>query len=392
MRMALVTETYPPEVNGVAMTLEKLVSGMLDRQHEIEIVRPRQHENDQPSVYGHLEHVTMAGFPLPKYEGLRFGLPAKKKLLNRWRYRRPDIVHIATEGPLGLTALWAAKKLKIPISSSFHTNFQSYTSHYGFGFLKQIAFKYLRYMHNSTQATIVPSNDVYKLLQNVGFENLHVIGRGVDTKLFNMSKRKSSLRKEWRVSDDEIVCICVSRIAEEKNIPLVIEAYSKIKESQVGVKLVLVGDGPLLSILKDKHKDVIFTGMQCGEDLAAHYASGDIFLFASITETFGNVVTEAMASGLAVVAYDYAAPEMHITNNTNGITAELNNSDAFIDASIALAGDVAKVQQLRVNASEYAKKLSWHAAIDQFEKVFKSVIASEKTTNLSAKTNIEPTG
>ncbi|QDU33839.1 GDP-mannose-dependent alpha-mannosyltransferase [Poriferisphaera corsica] len=377
MRAAIITETFPPEINGVALTVSKIVEGLLDRHHEIEIIRPKQHKGDIPSVSGHLEQVTVPGLPLPKYNGLKFGLPARRKLLNRWRYRRPDIVHIATEGPLGLTALWAAKRLEIPISSTFHTNFQTYTKHYGYAFLHQAAIKYLRYFHNATQATIVPSYDMRNILAKEHFLNLHVVGRGVDTNLFNPEQRNDHLRKSWGAADNEIVFICVSRIAEEKNIPVVIQTFQQISQVNLNAKLVLVGDGPARKTLQKRYPNVIFVGMKRDQELAQHYASADVFLFASNTETFGNVITEALASGLAVVAYNYAATSMHITHNHNGLAPELDNTEQFTSESFRLASNPELIQTLRQNAAKYALQLSWSSIVNQIENIFNSVIATE---------------
>ena len=185
LRIAVVTETYPPEVNGVAMTLARIVDGLQRRNHRIQLIRPRQHAAETPACNVHLEEVLSRGVPIPRYQGLRIGLPAKQALFRLWSLKRPDVVHIATEGPLGWSALAAAVKLRLPVSTGFHTNFHSYSQHYGVGFLKKPITAYLRRFHNRAQATLVPTEDLRRELAILGFENLRVVSRGVDTMLFS---------------------------------------------------------------------------------------------------------------------------------------------------------------------------------------------------------------
>jgi len=147
LRIAVVTETYPPEINGVAMTISRMVEGLRQR-HVIELIRPRQSKTDRAKHEVTLQEILVRGFPIPRYPGLRLGLPAKHKLIKLWTEQRPDIVHLVTEGPLGASALAAARKLGIPVSSDFHTNFHSYSQHYGFGWLQKTVAAHLR---NSAQ-------------------------------------------------------------------------------------------------------------------------------------------------------------------------------------------------------------------------------------------------
>jgi hypothetical protein len=136
LRVAVVTETYPPEVNGVAMTMGRMVGGLQSRNHQVQLIRPRQHAADAAVTDGSLEEVLRPGVPIPKYDSLRLGLPARTGLTRLWQRRRPDVVHVATEGPLGWSAVAAAHRLGIPVASDFHTNFHSYSRHYGVGWLR----------------------------------------------------------------------------------------------------------------------------------------------------------------------------------------------------------------------------------------------------------------
>lgn len=213
----------------------------------------------------------------------------------------------------GQSAIRAAEDLNIPIVSGFHTNFHEYMKHYRLPILEQLVRGFLKKTHNRTRRTFAPSVDVIKKLEEIGIQDTRLLGRGVDTKLFDPERRDSKLRRRWGIQDgDGIVAIFVSRLAAEKNIPLAAKAFEALRAKLPKVSCVFVGDGPERSKLEKQHPDFIFSGMQQGEDLARHYASGDLFIFPSITETFGSVVTEALASGLVTVAFDYAAPRRFI--------------------------------------------------------------------------------
>ncbi len=381
LRIAVVTETYPPEVNGVAITLGRLVNGLQVRNHQLMLIRPRQNAEDQPQPTATLSEHLQRGIALPRYEDLKMGLPAKAALTRLWTRQRPDVVQIATEGPLGWSALAAANKLRLPVASDFHTNFHSYSSHYGFGLLRRAIVAYLRKFHNKAAVTLVPTEGVRRELIASGYENLEIIGRGVDTKLFHPGRRDPSLRTRWGVNDSETVVLYVGRLAAEKNLALVFRAFDAMREAHSGMRLVLVGDGPERTSWQTKRPDAIFCGIQTGESLAAHYASGDVFLFPSLTETWGNVTIEAMASGLAVVAYDCAAAEEVILHAENGLKAAPEDETAFIAQAVSLAHDTAWQRRLGTAAAARAAQLSWDAIIDSFERVLLRLALPEPTTD-----------
>lgn len=367
MRVAIVTETYPPEINGVAMTMGRIVSGLQARGHAVQLIRPRQHPDDRPLVQPLFEEVLQRGVPIPRYDALKLGLPAKQALLRLWTRLRPDIVHVVTEGPLGWSALAAASKLKLPVTTDFHTNFHSYSAHYGVGWLKTPITAYLRKFHNKALSTLVPTESLRRELAALGFRNLEVVARGVDTALFNPQRRSAALRRDWDAKGGDPVALSVGRLAPEKNLLLVLRAYRLMRELQPRLRLVLVGDGPERARLARENPDVIFAGMRTGTDLAAHYASADLFLFPSMTETYGNVTVEAMASGLAVVAYDYAAAQQHIHHSQNGVLVPFGAADDYVQAAAALVNDAARTRVLGGNARITTEKLDWSCIVAEFE-------------------------
>ena len=370
LRIAIVTETFPPEINGVAMTLGRLIHGLRRQGHDIHVIRPRQKID---TLAGNLNETLVPGISIPGYAGLQFGLPATARLLKQWKQNPPDIVHIVTEGPLGASALKAAHKLGLPITSSFHTNFHRYSQHYGFAFLRGIISSHLRKIHNRTAATFVPTQALASELGADGFANLRVMARGVDTQLFTPERRSNSLRTAWGLNANDLAVLYVGRLAAEKNLRLVVSAFAAISEGHPRAKLIFVGDGPMAKKLKQQCPDAMFSGSRSDEDLAQHYASGDIFLFPSLTETFGNVTTEALASGLGVVAYAHAAAAELIINHDNGITVAAGDENAYTHAAVELAANPAKLAVIRSRAAHSMQRMDWAQIVNTFAATLQSV-------------------
>jgi len=359
LHVAVVTETWPPEVNGVAMTLGRMVQGLLARGHRVSLTRPRQHAYDMASPAPRLTTTLVRGLPIPGYAGLKFGLPARRLLCRQWRAERPDVVQVATEGPLGASAIAAARKLGIPVVSEFHTNFHAYSRHYGFGWLESLVAAHLRRLHNRSRMTLVPSHQLGVDLARRGYRNIRVVARGVDTALFNPARRSAALRAAWKVSDDDLVVAHVGRLAPEKNLPLLLSTFAAIRVHAPHARLLLVGDGPSRARLEREHPEHIHAGMRHGEDLAAHYASADLFLFPSLTETYGNVTLEALASGLPVVAYRMAAAAELIRHGDNGMLADPGISAQFVRAALDLVSYPGGLRRAAAAAPQSVAALDW---------------------------------
>jgi glycosyltransferase involved in cell wall biosynthesis len=373
MSIAMVTETYPPEVNGVARTVGLMAEGLQKRGHFVQLVRPRQNGHDHAVSGPGYEELLGRGIPIPRYTQLKMGLPAKAELTQAWSARRPDIVHIATEGPLGWSALSVARKLGIPVATDFHTNFHAYSRHYGFAWLASPVMAYLRRFHNRADCTMVPTGELAEELEAAGYRGLRVVGRGVNPEVFSPQRRSRELRAEWGADDDTPVAMCVSRFAPEKNFPLVIEAFEAMRHERPDVKLVLVGDGPMSEILRKRKVGCVIAGRLVNGKLSAHYASGDVFLFPSTTETFGNVTLEAMASGLGIVAYRYAAARQHLEDGRSALLAPFDDPAAFIGAARRMARDMQLVRTLGAAACAVAQCLTWERIVGDFEGVLADV-------------------
>lgn len=373
LRIALVTETFQPEVNGVAMTWGNLVNGLLLRGHQVQIVRPRQAGEASVGLAPGTDQVLAKGVPIPNYPDLRFGLLSEKHLTQLWRNKRPDIVHVVTEGPLGWCAIAAARKLQLPVTSSFHTNFHQYSGHYGMGLLKLSIEAYLRKFHNRTLATLAPTKAMVQSLQRRGYRNVAVLSRGVALAQFSPSRRSPQLRTAWGADDNDVVALYVGRLAKEKNVGVVLNAFSAIQARLPTAKLVIVGDGPLRKPLQEACPRAVFTGVKTGHELAACYASSDLFLFPSLTETFGNVVPEALASGLAVVSYACAAAANLIAHEHNGVLVTPDEELQFVNSAVAIAADHDKRNALRQRAPDSVSHMSWTAVTDSLIATLRAV-------------------
>lgn len=373
LRLSVVTETWPPELNGVAITLNRLVSAMLDRDHEIELIRLKQPSAEvstasaQDRARPPYHEMLLRSLPIPRYPGLRMGWPCKGALLGHWSLHRPDLVHIATEGPLGWSALRAATQLRIPVTSDFRTNFHRYSGHYGLGVFRKPIMAYLRKFHNRAARTFVPTQRLGQELGASGFRHLEVIGRGVDTTSFAPVHRDERLRSAWGVAPSQVLVSYVGRLAAEKNLDLLVRSFDAIQQHCPDARLLLVGDGPMRASLQQRCPEAIFAGSRRGTDLAAHYASADMFLFPSLTETFGNVVTEAMASGLPVVAFDCAAAHEHIEHGVSGLLVPEGQEARFIEHAVRLADSDGLRERLAQEARSAAERLSWEAIAQRFE-------------------------
>lgn len=381
LAIAVVTETYPPEINGVANTLWHLVSGLTASGHEVEVVRPRQdRERDGPEATGETAETAarlrlVPGLPIPGYRGLRFGLPVFWRLRHAWHRSRPDVVYIATQGPLGHAALAAARGLGIPTLTGFHTQFHQYSQHYGLGLLNGPIMQTLKHFHNRSDMTLVPTRELKQELERLGFLRVRVFGRGVDVALFNPRRRDPHLRTTWGCGPDQLAVLSVGRIAAEKNLDLAIESFAAIRRHQPDARLVLVGDGPALPGIQREHPDILTPGAKIGPELASYYASSDLFLFPSETETYGNVVPEAMASGLPAIAFDYAAAHALIDSGRNGVTLPVGERAAFIDASCRVAAAPAWRAAMGTAARRATEGIGWDRILRGVEQRMIDVIS-----------------
>jgi len=375
LKITLVTETFPPEINGVALTLEKLHNFLNVSGHRPSVIRPRRFsETKKPEL--------VQGFPIPMYPKLRFGIGSPLRLYQTIKNKMPDIIHLATEGPLGLACLGIAKSLRIPVVSSFHTNFDLYANDYKMGFLSSGISHYLRWFHNQTEATFAPSNACLQRLQALGYKNTKIWTRGVDTSLFNPTQKDFNFKSKIGLTEKDLLLLYVGRLAPEKNIGALLETFKKAKTTlsrqSKNLFLALVGTGPLVEHSDlEKTNGIILPGELRGNHLAQWYASADVFVFPSTSETFGNVILEAQASGLPVLCLNSQATQERITNHHDGILAA--NIEEFESQIIDLCADKSKRAFLGKNATQTAKSQKWDDIFNQLYLEYCEVIKSTKT-------------
>ncbi len=362
----MVTDTYVPDINGVALSLGRLCSGLRARGHRVEIIRSGKSHGPNES--------TVLSWPLPGYWEIKVGAPWPGELRRRWQANRPDLVYVAIETPLGFSAVSAARRLGIPVVGGFHTNFCEYLQKYGANWVGKQVWRYQKWFHDRLARTLVPSPDARDKLVAAGFSKVGVLGRGVDTSLFTPARRCEAFRSELGAIGDAPIALVVGRVSSEKNIELAIRAFTRMRQSCPDMVCLVIGDGPARSKLKRDHPEVRFPGYMTGEKLATCYASSDILLFPSETETFGNVLIEGLASGLATLAYDYAAAAWHGTDGANLLKVKKGDEPAFLDAAERLL-DPATRATLAAGALLTAGELGWPGIVAELEKFFRQVIA-----------------
>ena len=383
MRITYVTETYPPEINGVALTAARTVSYLRDRGHLVDLIRPAQLGETKGDGEGEWLSV---GWPIPMYSGLRFGVTRPAVLVRRFAQTRTELVHVATEGPLGCAAVAAARHAGLPTTSDFRTNFHRYSTYYGFGVLRPAIEAYLRSFHNATDLTFVPTLETRNRLERAGFERLCVVGRGVDLDRFSRRHRDLTLRHRWRVFGGGPVLLYVGRLAAEKRVDLALHAYRRARGLMPEVRMVVVGDGPRRSALGRAFPEALFLGVLTGAELAACYASADLFVFPSESETFGNVTLEALASGLPVIAFNSAAAGEHVVDGVNGRLVPPGNDETFITATCQMTSHY---NPARAAAAAQASRDSvvhrpWNRILQEFEAHLQEIMDVAQHTRFGA--------
>jgi phosphatidylinositol alpha 1,6-mannosyltransferase len=367
VRIALFSETYPPQRNGVALILERLVAELARRDHEVLVAapvswRPRGEARLPPGV----RLVRVPGIPLPKYPDLTLALPCSPGALRAVREFRPDLIHLATEYSLGLTGLAAARALGVPVATSFHTNIPGTLPYYGFGWASETCWRYLKWFHGQASRTFCPGENNREVLLARGFRNVSLWPRGVDTERFAPRHRDGALRRVHG-PDDALHLLYVGRLTPEKDLHVLFEAYRRLAAGPIGqpVHLVVAGDGAYSPSTRARApRNVTFAGYLEGSALSATYSSADVFVFPSRVETLGNVVLEALASGLPVVGVAEGGTLENVRDGVNGVLCRPGDAEAFAEAIARVAADPRLRDELSRNARQWAEARSWDAAFE----------------------------
>jgi glycosyltransferase involved in cell wall biosynthesis len=359
--VAIFSDTYPPQVNGVARTLERLVGAIEDRGGEARVVTV-----EDPDATSDPRVERWPAVPFWAYPQLRMAAPERNRALDTIEQWKPTLVHAATEFGVGLGGLIGARERRVPFVSSYHTHFTAYLRHYKLTALNAVAWPFLRWFHNSGRITWTPGSIVAEELRRQGFRNVRVWSRGVDAARFSPSFRSDELRARLGARDDTILVAYVGRIAPEKGIDVALEGMRRVLARHPGrVLFALAGDGPAEERCRaSAPPGAMFMGRLGGRDLSEFYASADIFVFPSITETFGNVVLEAMASGLALVAPDWGATTELATTET-ALQFPASDPTALAERVERLVADAALRGRLADAALAVARTRTWDAVFDR---------------------------
>ena len=371
MRLTLVTETYAPQVNGVSRTLGQLVKSLEAAGDSVQVIHP-----DYGQAAGGPDHHLVPSWVLPFYREVSLPIPPFGKVHRAIERFQPDLIHVATEITLGLSCLRYALRRKVPVVSSFHTNFDQYCDHYRLGWAKGAAWRYLRWFHNRTLETYVPSRATIADLDSRGFERLVLWPRGVDGTLFRPDRPgRLQVREALGFKPDDVVIGHVSRLAAEKNVLHLADALQAVAAVRPDIKFLFVGDGPARHDLEQRMgPNARFVGYQGGEGLADHYAAADLFAFASLTETFGNVVLEGLASGLPVVAIRAGGVGEIVRTGETGILVEPDApASQMATALLGLAADVRLRREMAEAARRYALTQTWSAIMGRLRERYLAV-------------------
>lgn len=355
VRLALFSDTYPPQMNGVSRTLERLVMTARERGAAVRVFTTTDPELQATDV----DVVRWNSVPFWAYPQVRLSAPrvaAARAALAAWQ---PNLVHVATEFGVGIAGRAAATSLRLPLVTSYHTSFSAYAEFYRLGALAGLGWRYFRWFHSAAARTFTPTDAIKAEVEAHGFRNVGVWGRGVDGERFDPSFRDMTWRREHGIADDALVVLYVGRIAREKGLEHALHAMHELARDTPTIRFVFVGDGPYTDELRAAAPSgAIFTGRLSGRPLSTAYASSDVFLFPSVTDTFGNVLLEAMASGLVVIAAD-AGNTRELVGNERGVIVPVAQPGAIAGALRQLANDPAARARIRDASRQWARERTW---------------------------------
>ena len=373
MKIAFFTETFLPKVDGIVTRLTKTIEYLVKNGDDVLVFCPE----GSPNNYKGAKIVGVAAMPLPLYPELKLGLPgpAVSEALEDFQ---PDLIHVVNPAVLGLGGIWLAKTNNIPLIASYHTHLPKYLEHYGMGMLEPLLWELLKAAHNQALLNLCTSTAMVNELESKGIQRTALWQRGVDTNCFKPEYRNQDMRKKLlgEFPDTGSLLIYVGRLSAEKQIERIKPVLDKIPDAS----LALVGDGPYRNQLEKifENTKTNFVGYLAGEELASAYASGDIFLFPSSTETLGLVLLEAMAAGCPVIGANKGGIPDIINDGVNGCLydpdKEDNGEESLIAATRKILDDSSKKEMMRVSARQEAEKWDWNQATLQLKNFYKETL------------------
>lgn len=373
-RIALFTGSYNHIADGVSLTLNRLVEHLEQNGSEVLVMAPT---SEDPAI----EHKgTLAAVPSiaapgrPEYRlATRFPAHVKRRL----ELFKPTLFHIATPDFLGFRALRLAQNWGIPVVASFHTHFSSYLKYYHLGGIENILWKYGRWFYRNCEHIYVPSQSMVDVLRNLGIEDgVRLWPRGVDMNVFSPQKRSIEWRRRFGISDHEVLVSFVSRLVWEKGLGVFADVIERLSREGIPHRSIIIGDGPARKSLEERLPGTIFAGFRRGEELSAAYASSDVFLFPSETETFGNVTLEAMASGVPTVCADALGSRALVETGKTGYLLPPGDSNVFTSHVRELVQNKALRTRLGQGAFESAQEYTWEAMLVRINGYYDEMLRS----------------
>lgn len=383
MRIAYFTDTYLPQINGVTNTLDKLRNYLAANNIRHMFFAPHYPGDSKAPGREYVKRFKSVNFPV--YPECRLSLPLYSNFSQLADKFKPDIVHLVTPLGIGLSGLRYARERGIPIVSSFHTNFDVYLKYYNLQCFEPLLWNFFKWFHKFCSINFCPSLDTMETLQSKGIENLKIWSRGIDTEAFNSIHRDPGIRARINPKGKKTF-LYVGRLAAEKDLDILMSSIRNINTVHPGMaQFVIVGDGPYASYMKETSPDnVVFTGYLKGQALSEMYASCDVFVFPSSTETFGNVVLEAMASGLPVVAVNSGGVKDSIIHGYNGLLCKSRDVGSFTDSISRFIDDGSLISRMGTNARQYTFSKSWNKIFSQLVSDYHTVV--EKTHKVLSRT------
>ena len=376
LRLALFTDTYAPQVNGVARTLQRLAEVVTARGGAVRVFT-----TDDPEG-GDAEHVVrFPGRAFWAYPQLRLAWPPREAVRRAVSDFAPTLVHVATEFGVGLAGRRVAHDLGLPLVTSYHTNFTSYAEHYHLGFLAQPGWQYLKWFHGGAARTFCPTHAIRRELEGRGFANVALWSRGVDGARFAPAYRSAALRAQLGADNDTVVVGYIGRLALEKGLPVAVEAMRQVMAAHPGrVRFLVGGDGPYEEAMRAiAPAGTTFLGRLEGTALSEAFASCDLFLFPSTTDTFGNVLLEAMASGVPVMGAD-VGPTRELLAPGRGWLVPPGDARALAERIAAVVSDPDAMREAAARAFAFAATQRWEAVwtalLDDYARVIADHAAS----------------
>jgi glycosyltransferase involved in cell wall biosynthesis len=368
MRIALFTETFLPKVDGVVNTLCHLLDHLSLREHESLLFAPE----GGPARYADTRVLGLAAYGLPGYRELKLAPPwvNATPMLEQFK---PDLIHLVNPFTFGRSGLQAAQKLAVPTVASYHTDLPGFLRRWHLGALSSPVNAYVRMLHNRADLNLCPSRTTKQMLEGAGFKRVKVWKRGVDTVRFNPGKRSMDWRKRLSGGEvDKTLLLYVGRLSFEKRV----DWLRPVLDAVDNAHLAIVGDGPARGKLQKLFSSTptTFTGYLHGEDLSHAYASADIFAFASQYETVGNVILEAMASGLAVIAPRSGGLLDHVTHGKTGLLFDKDDQNELVDVARHLCTHRVRAQAMGREGRTYTESLDWTSTLDEVLDEYRNTI------------------